>query len=85
MIQEHREVQFKLTNTTDPYGVCDRCGQEILPQDDPEHVIVKTINAAHDLRFHITPCLGEFVEGMVQFFKVFIVEKQKKVKHGAVN
>lgn len=84
MTREPDKFQIQLANTVDPYSTCGKCSKVILSKDDPEHVIVWPVAPALPVKFH-TICFGDALEGMVQFFKVFIVEKRKKVKDASLN
>lgn len=81
-ILEPSKFHIQLANTEYGSILCAKCTLKIDPSEDSEHVIIWPANAHTDsryspLHFHIV-CYGEAVSGMVEFFKVFIVDKSKR-------
>lgn len=76
MTREPNKFQIQLVDTTHYHEPCVKCVEEIFAKDDPEHVIVWPAGSPAPWHFH-TVCYGDVVAGMVEFFKVFIIEQSK--------
>lgn len=76
MPREINSFQIQVVDTKSYSEPCVKCRTEISPLDDPEHVIVWPAGNTDAWHFHIV-CYGDVVAGMVEFFKVFIIEKSK--------
>jgi hypothetical protein len=93
MTREPEKFQIQLASSETHWGSispksCARCGQEINITEDPEHVIIWPRRSewaikneaadGHPMRFHLDPCFEEMMMGLVEFYKVFIIEKRKQ-------
>lgn len=93
MTREPDKFQIQLAETIQHWasigGInCSRCGQAIKAEEDPEHVIIwprrsdwaiaNDAVGSNPLRFHPDPCFDEVLSGLMEFYKVFIIEKRKK-------
>ena len=98
MTREPDKFQIQLADTITNWaslgGInCGRCGQAIEASEDPEHVVIwprRSLWAikndaidGHPIRFHVDPCFDEVLTGLMEFYKVFILEKRKQ--HGVAN
>lgn len=78
MIREPSKFKIQITDNNGQGKTCSKCGKFIAVLDDPEYVILWPAGYATPWNLHIV-CYGEVVQGMVEFFKVFI-EKQSKTR-----
>lgn len=75
MPREPSKFQIQLIDTESYKIECAKCAQVINYMEDSEHVIIWPV-AAQAWHFH-NVCYEDVMMGMVEFYKVFIVEKRK--------
>lgn len=67
-------ISLQYADITNALGRCENCSEIIDSSDGDKYVVVGLVNP---VKFHI-PCFEQFILGLLEFQRIFIIEKQQE-------